>query len=200
MNTRKSLLLTLSACVLAGASIVGCAAGAAYNPDRLGDADFASVAGVCQNVMGLSPTERPTGGNWLGNDRLDYWTSHYNGCILSLSDSLQGVQDIQATQQADADCRAKGLRPGTPDLALCVLRTANSQPDPAPSPASAAAMTPISANLSASGSFYRASPHETVRREAVACAALGLSPAEGAFKSCVKSLNDTFYSIDHPIN
>jgi hypothetical protein len=39
-----------------------------------------------------------------------------------------------------------------------------------------------------------------VRREQVACAALGLEPTDGAFKSCVKGLSDTFYAIDHPIN
>lgn len=202
MKTRKTpgrnLLVTLCAAVLAGVSIVGCAATAPYNPDRLGDGDFARVAGICQNVMGLSPRERQTGGNWLGNDRLNYWTSHYDGCVLSLSDSLRTAQSTEATQQADAMCRAKGLRPGTPDLALCVLQTANSHP--AESSSETATAMRISANLTASGSYYSASPHETVSREAVACAALGLSPAEGAFKTCVKDLDDTFYSIDHPIN
>lgn len=200
MNTRKSLSITLTACVMAGASIIGCAATAPYNPDNLGAGDFARVADVCRSVMGLSPTERPTGGNWLGNDRLDYWTSHYNGCILSLSDSLRTVQDTLATQQAQQSCLAQGLRPASSDLALCVLQTANSHPDPTSTPADAAAAAPLSASLQAPGSFYRASPRETARREQVACAALGLSPAENAFHACVKSLSDTFYSIDHPIN
>jgi hypothetical protein len=52
----------------------------------------------------------------------------------------------------------------------------------------------------ASGSFLYASPHENARREQVACAALGFEPSQGAFKSCVKGLSDTFYAIDHPIN
>jgi hypothetical protein len=192
------MLVTLGAAVLAGAGMVGCASAAPYNPDRLGESDFARVEGICQNVMGLSPEERPTGGNWLGNDSLDYWTSHYNGCVLSLSDSLRAVQDTQATQQADEACRAKGLRPGTPDLALCVLQTANSHF--AASSSNTATVMGISANLTASGSFYSAAPYETVSREAVACAALGLSPAQSAFKTCIKDLDDTFYTIDHPIN
>ena len=200
MNIRKSLLITAAACALAGVSIVACATQPPYNPDRLGDAQYTRVTGICQNVMGLSPTERPSGGNWLGNDRLDYWTSHYRGCIVSLSDSLQSVNDTLVTQQADADCRAKGYRTGSPDLALCVLQTANSHPEPTPSSATAAAATPVSEKLPAAGSYFRASPRETVRREQVACAALGLEPTDGAFKSCVKGLSDTFYAIDHPIN
>ncbi len=79
---------------------------------------------ICRNVMGLSPAERLSGGNWLGNSRLDYRTSYYRGCVLSLSDSLSRSVDAGIVQQADADCRSKGYRSGTPDLALCVLNTA----------------------------------------------------------------------------
>jgi hypothetical protein len=200
MNIRKSLLITAASCALTGVSIVACATQPPYNPDNLGDTQYSRVAGICQNVMGLSPKERQSGGNWLGNDRLDYWTSHYQGCIVSLSDSLQSVNDTLVTQQADETCRAKGYATGSPDLALCVLQTANSHPEPTPSPATAAAATPVSEKLPAVGSYFRASPHETVRREQVACAALGLEPTNGSFKSCVKGLSDTFYAIDHPIN
>ncbi|HEY0339403.1 MAG TPA: hypothetical protein VGC34_01235 [Steroidobacteraceae bacterium] len=200
MNIRKSVLITAAACALTGASLVACATQPPYNPDRLGEAQYARVTGICENVMGLSPRERPSGGNWLGNDRLDYWTSHYRGCIVSLSDSLQGVNDTLVAQQADADCRAKGYRTGSPDLALCVLQTANSHPEPTPSQETAAAATPVSEKLPAVGSYFRASPRETVRREQVACAALGLEPTNDSFKSCVKGLSDTLYAIDHPIN
>jgi hypothetical protein len=197
MNTRKSLLITAAACALAGVSVVACATQPPYNPDHLGDAQYTRVAGVCQNVMGLSPSEPPSGGNWLGHDRLDYWTSHYQGCIVSLSDSLQGVNDTLVTQHADAECRAKGYPTGSPDLALCVLQTANNHPQPT---STEAAAMPVSEKLPTVGSYFRASPHETARREQVACAALGLSPTGPEFKSCVKGLSDTFYAIDHPIN
>jgi hypothetical protein len=136
----------------------------------------------------------------MGNDRLDYWTSKYRGCVVSLSDSLQNATDNQVTQQADVDCRAKGYATGSPDLALCVLRSVNSHPNPAPAQSAAAAATPVSEKLpTASGSYTYASPHENARREEVACAALGFEPSHGAFKSCVKGLSDTFYAIDHPI-
>ena len=78
------------------------------------------------------------------------------------------------------------------------LQTANSHS--APSSSNTATAMRISANSTASGSFYSASPHATVSREAVACAALGLSPAQSAFRTCVKDLDDTFYTIDHPIS
>ena len=200
MSIKHPLFAAVACGVLALSSLTACAAEPTYNPDNLPAGQYARVAGVCQNVMGLSPDEHLEGGYWMGSDRLDYWSSHYRGCIVSLSDSLQSVNDTLVTQQADADCRAKGYRTGSPDLALCVLQTANSHPEPTPSPATAAAATPVSEKLPAVGSYFRASPRETGRREQVACAALGLEPTDGAFKSCVKGLSDTFYAIDHPIN
>jgi hypothetical protein len=201
MSTLKCLLLTAASCAMVSWSMTGCAATpTAYNPDGLGSAQFARVAEICQTVMGLSPSEGLSGGNWRHNDRLDYWTNHYRGCIVSLSDSLQRVSDVQVAQQADADCRAKGFKSDSPDLALCVLRSVNSHPDPATTQASSAAALPISETVTPAGSFFYASPHETVRREQVACAALGLEPAHGAFESCVKGLSDTLDAIDNPIN
>jgi hypothetical protein len=200
MTTFKCFLLTAASCALAGASMTGCASTpTTYNPDNLGTADYARVTGICQTVMGLSPKEALSGGVWRHNDRLDYWTSHYRGCVVSLSDSLERVTDIEVTQQADEDCRAKGYKSGSPELALCVLRSVNSHPD-SPSQASEATAMPVSEKLTPAGSFFRSAPHETARREQVACAALGLEPAHGAFESCVKGLDDTFDAIDNPIN
>ena len=200
MNISKRVMLSVVSCAMAGASMVGCATPPAYNPDQLAPGALTSVAGICQNVMGLSPTERLTGGNWLGNDKLDYWTSHYRGCIVSLSDSLQNVRDTQVVRQAEEQCRAKGLLSASPDLALCVLQTANEHPEPTASQSAAAGQMPVSEKFAATGSYYFASPGETARREQIACAALGLSPAEAEFKSCVQQLSATFYSIDHPID
>lgn len=201
LSTARHLLLTVAFCVLAGLNITSCVAEQPYNPDKLGADQFSRVSQICQTVMGLSPNEALSSGNWLGNDRLDYDTSHYRGCLLSLSDSLQSVVDAQVTQEADANCRAKGLKPGSADLALCVLRSVNSHSDSAPTQSTDVSATPISSLVTPSKrSFYTASSHETARREQAACAALGLSPAEGAFKTCVRQLDGTFYAIDHPIN
>ncbi len=186
-------------CAFAIASISACAAEQIYNPDNLSSEQFARVPNICQNVMGLSPKEALSGGYWMGKDRLDYWTSKYRGCIVSLSDSLQSAMDEQVIQQADAGCRGKGFETGSPDLALCVLRSVTGRPGSPPAQTPTA--TPVSETLPrASGSSTYASPHETGRREQVACAALGFEPAHAAFKSCVKGLSDTFYAIDHPID
>ena len=200
MTIGKRVVMSVVSCAMAGASMVGCATPPAYDAQTQGSAAVARVAGICQNVMGLSPTERLTGGNWLGNDKLDYWTSHYRGCIVSLSDSLQNVRDTEVVRQAEQQCRAKGLLSGSPELALCVLQTANEHPEPTQSQSAAAGQTPVSEKFAAAGSYYFASPRETARREQVACAALGLSPADAEFKSCVQQLSATFYSIDHPID
>jgi len=195
MKVGRKLLLSVVSCAVAAASLPGCATPPEANDP--GSAASGPVAQVCQNVLGLSPTERLTGGNWLGNDKLDYWTSHYRGCVLSLAGSVQKARDTEVVQQSEQQCRAKGLNPGSADLALCVLQTANNHPEPhgisppAPSQPQASA---------APESFYFASAREIAQREQVACAAVGLSPSQPEFKGCVQDLRATFYAIDHPIN
>jgi hypothetical protein len=206
----KRVMLSVVSCALAGAGLAGCATAAANDPHN--PAASSGVAAICRNVLGLSPSERLTGGNWMGTDKLDYWTSHYRGCLVSLSDSQQGARDTAVVQQAEDRCRAKGLQLGSPDLALCVLQSANEHPEPAPTQATAttqataaaratvATQAPAAEPTAAPGSFYFASTSEIARREQVACAALGLSPAQAEFKGCVQQLRATFYAIDHPIN
>ena len=200
MGCGKVVMLSVVSCAIGAASVVGCAAPAIEAAQTQGTAASVRIAEICQNVMGLSPTERLTGGQWLGNEKLDYWTSHYRGCLVSLADSLQSARDTQVVHQAEDRCRAKGLPPGSPDLAICVLQTANEHPEPTESRAASAAQATVSAETAAPGSFYFASPHETARREQIACAALGLSPAQTEFKTCVQQLRATFYAIDHPID
>src|SRR5579871_4326352 len=184
MTIGKYVLIGVASSVMAGASMVSCAAPSAYNPDNLGSTSLTRVEGVCQNVLGLSPTERPTGGNWLGNDRLDYWTSHYRGCVLSLSDSLGGADHVRMVQRAEEACKAKGLPAGSSELALCVLQGSNSRP--VATQVQTAAAVKASVSEPAAQSYYRASPSETKRREQKACAAIGLSPANPEFDRCVK--------------
>jgi hypothetical protein len=198
-RTLKSVRAALFACIAGGLGVGACAATPTYNPDGLDGAQLARVADVCQNVMGLSPSERLTGGTWIGAENLDYWTSHYRGCVLSLSDSVRGVADERATNAAHDGCVAQGLKPGSPELALCVLGAAKRQSPSVAERLDAGFATPVSAQLPpVSKSFYSASPHETARRERVACAALGLEPTNGTFASCVRELDGTLYSIDHP--
>ena len=197
MTTRYSLGTILVCCM---AAMTACATKTPYNPDDLAADQVARVSSICQTVIGLSPNEPLEGGYWMNNDRLDYYTSHYRGCILSLSDSLQRSLKEQMTQQAQADCRADGLEAGSPDLAFCVLNSVNGRSPVSGQATAVLSATPASQSLpAASSSFFYASPGETTRREQVACAALGFSPAHNAFGTCVKGLGDTFYTIDHPI-
>ena len=201
MRSENFLLAAIECCAVAWWSITARAADPPYNPDHLASDQLARISNICQIGMGLSPDERLTGGNWMGNNRLDYWTSHYRACIISLSDSLQDAIDEQITQRADAECRAKGFESGSSDLSLCVIRSVNSHPDPPPARAPTAAGPHASQDLPpASGSFASASPQERTRRERLACAALGLEPSRSAFKSCVKDLSYAFYAIDRPID
>lgn len=202
MKTRNHIfripVLTTASIAVAVLSISACAATtAAFNPDGLAEAQLSRVADVCQNVMGLSPAERLVGGEWLGDSRLDYWTSRYRGCVTSLSDSVRNAGDSQAKQEADRDCRAKGYASGSPDLALCVLQSARDRrPVEAAQAASQHSAEPLP---TASGSLFYATSHERRRREELACAAVGIEPTGDAFKACVNDLQNTFHAIDTPI-
>ena len=204
MNTRNflslSYTLTAASAAIAVLSVAACAAATpAFNPDGLQDAQLSRVAEVCQTVMGLSPSERLIGGEWLGDSRLDYWTSRYRGCMTSLSDSMQSVSDMQAKQQADQDCRAKGYAPGSPDLALCVLQAAQQNQGTRSAQQTTTSQQSAEALPAASGSLFYASAHERRRREELACAAVGIEPTGDAFKICVHDLQNTFHAIDTPI-
>lgn len=195
----KRLLLGAASCVMLGASLTACASVPAYNPDHLQAAQFERVSDICQNVMGLSPKEPLVGGDWMGEPRIDYDTSHYRVCVLSLSDSLQAAADAKLTQDADATCRGKGFPRGSSDLALCVLERVNDRS--AESETTAVADTASVSKLpQAPTSYYRASPHDYVRREQLACAAIGIDPSQSAaFTTCVKNINHALYAIENPI-
>jgi hypothetical protein len=205
MNTRTFLslapMMTAASAAIAVLGISACAAATpAFNPNGLQESQLSRVALVCQNVMGLSPSERLIGGNWVGDSRLDYWTSRYRGCVTSLSDSVRNVGDAQAKQQADRACRAKGYADGSPDLALCVLQSARQTQGPEGTQQTPVSQHSTEALPTASGSLFYASAHERRQREELACAAVGIEPTGDAFKACVNDLQNTFHAIDTPIN
>jgi hypothetical protein len=193
--------LSAACAALAILSVSACAAATpAFNPDALQEAQLSRVAQVCQAVVGLSPSERLIGGEWLGDSHLDYWTSRYRGCLTSLSDSVQNLGDIQAKQQADRACRAKGYADASPDLALCVLQSARQAQAQDSAQAPAVNQQSAEALPTASGSLFYASAHERQRREELACAAVGIEPTSDAFNACVNDLRNTFHAIDSPIS
>jgi hypothetical protein len=189
------------ACAVAFVSATACASTGPYNPDSLASDQVAQVAEICQTAMGLKPSDPPVAGDYRGSPHLEPGISHYQACIASLSDSLQDVNDAHVASQADADCRAQGFKPGSADLAECVLKSMETKPKAAAAKTSTVASSPDSAKatLVSVGNFYLASPHETRRREEIACARLGFEPPNGAFASCVKLLDDNFYAIDNPV-
>lgn len=193
---RTLRLLTAAACAAACAGMAACATPAPYNPDDFGGARLAQISAICQSVMGLQPSERPQWGLHPGDLHLDPGVSHYQGCIASLSDSLQRAEAARAATLADRSCRSKGLAPSSAALAVCVLQSPGL-------PASAAntmpGAGPATARLTRVGSFLYASPREALHREQLACARLGLEPPGELFTGCVKSLRDTFFAIDNPV-
>jgi hypothetical protein len=79
-----------------------------YNPDHLSDPQIMAVEQICQSALGLSAAEGSRGEIPLPiNPHLVPGTTHYQGCVASLSDSLQqaiagGGNTTLATIQAAA--------------------------------------------------------------------------------------------------
>jgi hypothetical protein len=200
MSSFKSLIMSV-----AGTFALAIAAGATasnYNPDNLQQTQIEYIAQICQATMGLKPSEPPVSGVHPGMPHLDTYVSHYQGCIASLSDSIQQASDAQIARQADSDCRAKGLQSDSPELAMCVLTTANGNAGSGLAHVSGPLPSSQTSSMTAShvGSFFYASPHETRLREQNACAQLGLEPYRDDFSHCVKSLETTFFVIDNPLD
>jgi hypothetical protein len=95
MKAANFICQALAACVVLGAGVTAQAGTSSFNPDDLNPTQLTRVSQVCETVLGLSRNEPLEGGNRTGSDRLDYWTSHYRGCIVSLSDSLQSTADVR---------------------------------------------------------------------------------------------------------
>jgi hypothetical protein len=194
-------LLSTLACLAAGAGIAACAADTPHNPDALADPQISAVQQICQSVLGLSPAEGSNGATLIpANRHLAAGTTHYQGCVASLSDSLQAASVRESTQAADAACRARGLASDGGALALCVLQqmhtsdargSASLQPAINQGPGTAPRAT---------GSFFYAFAGQVRQREQLACAALGLEPGTEEFSNCVSGLRSTFFAIDNPID
>jgi hypothetical protein len=90
MKAASFVCRALAACIVPGAGIAAQGGTALFNPSNLNPSQLERVSRVCETVLGLSRREPLEGGYRMGSDRLDYWTSHYRGCIVSLSDSVQG--------------------------------------------------------------------------------------------------------------
>ena len=110
-------------------------------------------------------------------------TNNYRGCIASLYNSLRITTMTRAEMQADRNCRAKGLEAGTSALAVCVLHESTSNSGAIESVG--LMVTPYRATAVSDASIP-----EILRREQLACAEIGLEPAQRGFANCVQGLRD----------
>jgi hypothetical protein len=191
------LMIAAASWVMLASSLTACTTAPPYNPDHLQAAQFERVSSICQTIMGLNPNETMQAGGQFRGPSVDSHTSHYRACVLSLSESLQGILDAQLTQSTNAACAAKGLAPGSSDLALCVLNRLDKHP--ATDGTQTAVTERADALPQALLSDYRASAYDQGQRERLACASLGLNPAQNGFTNCVKKINQALHSIDRPV-
>jgi hypothetical protein len=173
-RTREASAFVAALCVVA-ATCAAAAPSSVYNPDHLPDAELAQIVDICQNVLGLKPSERPSVGIWPGEVHLPPIVSHYQGCIVSLSNSLQ--EALEQTRPTSSQLPASGS---------------------AADAAAASAAAP--ARPAAVRSFFYASGKEVAHREQQACMRLGFTPPLAPFASCVRHLQATFFAIDNPID
>ena len=126
--------------------------------------------------------------------------SRFDGCVASLADSLQRARQEHAVIQARGVCFARGLKPGSFDLALCLLQAAKA------SPVSAAADPPDELTASAkkedptAPSYTSPSLGTVSDKEQQACARTGFDPAFGAFANCIADLQSALQNTDLPTN
>jgi hypothetical protein len=99
MKTVNFVSRAFASCLVLGAASAAEAAESPFNPDNLNPEQLIHVTEVCRTVLGLSADERQQGGDRTGDDRLDFRTSHYQGCILSLSDSVRAVGEARTLGQ-----------------------------------------------------------------------------------------------------
>ncbi|HEY3888408.1 MAG TPA: hypothetical protein VGL73_07535 [Caulobacteraceae bacterium] len=141
---------------IALASIAVCARAGSANPDA---GQIVGVGEICQTVIRLEP-----GG------------AQYEGCVLSLSNSLRVLGRDRALREAKVHCLDDGLKPG---LAECALQSTGAQP-------------------TSPRSYFYAPQREIYRREQLSCTRLGFAPGDGAFANCVANLDGRLFAADNP--
>jgi len=167
-------------------AIAACASNAPRHPQHLSITQVGQVAEICEEVMGLESTEPLVDNLWPGDPDPDSVTNNYQGCIASLSSSLEGVPTAWGERLALDHCRASGLQPGTSELGTCVLRTVEATSASVAPETAFLVVTPFSDMPEAASSSASLSD----RKERLACAEIGLEPSQRACESCVSSLRD----------
>jgi hypothetical protein len=184
-NPRVHWVIFVSlAATLAFLNVAAFAGEAPYNPSHLTAVQATEVGQICQTVMGFRPSGALNENLWPGNPDPASSTNEYRGCVASLSRSIQTTAAARVAMQAEQTCRAEGLQPGSPELALCALRTVEASQSPARGPFASLSVTPSGAQATADST----DSDLAMRRKRMACAAIGLTPSDPAFGSCVEGL------------
>ena len=179
--TRLTTMARSSAAVLIGAMTIASMATPGSASVKTGTEQFARQ--VCQSVIRVRPG-----------------AGAFDGCVLSLADTLRSIGRDRTVAEARDACFARDLKPGSTDLDLCLLRAkdAKAGSDDVKLPDAASAMSEIADDPQSSESYFVVSSRTKTRREQQACALLGLDPAFDAFANCVANLQGALQAIDAP--
>jgi hypothetical protein len=171
--------------VLVLATIAARADAASDNPGNLHSDQFAQARATCETVIRVQPGDE-----------------HFRGCVSSLVGSLENVSREHAVVRARNNCFAQGLKPGSSDLAVCLLQAADATPssDMMNATVQVSRLIDIGEGPTSAGSDFSASFHTVLQREQQACARLGFDPAFGAFANCVADLQDVLQRTDFSAN
>jgi hypothetical protein len=145
---------------------------------------IAQARTLCSEIVGVDPGD-----------------SRFNGCVASLVASLQSAGQEHTVIEARSECVARGLRPGSTELSLCLLNAS------AVNPKSGDADTLIEGTASGNTrdqpdgpSAHPTSLGNISDREQQACTRTGFDPAFGAFANCIADLQSALQNIDMPTN
>jgi len=179
MTLFTKIARTQAAAALIGAITVASMVAPAQASGKTGAEQLARQ--VCQSVIRVRPG-----------------VSQFDGCVSSLVDSLESASRGRAVSQARDVCFAQGIKPGSADLSLCLLRAADTKldPDAINLPDTASVAAGMTDDPQSSKSYFAVSSDTIRRRERQACARLGFDPAYGAFANCVANLQSSLQGID----
>jgi hypothetical protein len=167
--------------------IAACAAKKPYNPDHLSTGNISQVGKICQTVMGLQPSEELTENLWPGDPDPASDTNDYRGCVATLSNSLELAAAAGEASQAERECRAKGLKGGSAQSAVCVLTAEEAKHTLVQQQLPGINVAPFLQQTTVDSDHH---VPEGLRRAQLACAEIGLDPNQGVFNSCVRGLSN----------
>jgi hypothetical protein len=175
--------------VVAGVGLSACVTTKPYNPDNISSARLTEVSQICEQVMGLNPSQPLTRNLWAGDPDPGYETNDYRGCVTTLSNSLADVVVAQSGRSADSGCRASGLKPGSPEFGVCVVNASEQRVEPL-----RAANGPVVPFSRASARMPGSSINELDWRQQLACAEVGLEPGQNGFSRCTDELRRVLFA------